>query len=313
MNKAVTTMTHQEILKGIASAGFHKRYGEKPGKEATLRYLWEMKHITEAGFQDYYIMAYWIFNFYKPEDLDIWAFGAMNSSVICYSLGLTKVDPVKYGLQSARFVNIKRPQFQFDIPKSRYDEFMKRADEILQSNIAAGFDAPGIRASLLGQASSFACLDRKRARTVPNNIDDEVALYTLKTPNTMDIYDTYVRRMNGEVWEPTGVAGLDEILAPTRGLLIYQEQVMEILSHYFHVSDVSANLVRVIICRMFTKGEEEPLEEYKTKLFTSLNDETSVEDAEKAWELITTTPHTYMKAHTVSRVLLGYHYEFLAV
>lgn len=306
-------MTHQEILKGIASAGFHKRYGEKPGKEATLRYLWEMKHITEAGFQDYYIMAYWIFNFYKPEDLDIWAFGAMNSSVICYSLGLTKVDPVKYGLQSARFVNIKRPQFQFDIPKSRYDEFMKRADEILQSNIAAGFDAPGIRASLLGQASPFACLDRKRERTVPNNIDDEVALYTLKTPNTMDMYDTYVRRMNGETWELTGVAGLDKILAPTRGLLIYQEQVMKILSHYFHVSDVSANLVRVIICRMFTKGEEEPLEEYKTKLFASLNDETSVEDAEKAWELITMTPHTYMKAHSVSRVLLGYHYEFSAI
>lgn len=306
-------MTHQEMFKGLASAGFRKCYGDKPDKEATLRYLWEMKQILEAGFQDYYIMAFWIFNFYKPEGFDVWAFGAMNSSVICYSLGLTKVDPIKYGLQSARFVNIKRPQFQFDIARSRYDEFMKRADEILQSNIAAGFDAPGIRESLLGQASPFACLDRKRERIVPDDISDEVALYALKTPNTMEMYDTYVRRMNGEAWQPTGVAKLDEILASTRGLLIYQEQVMKLLRHYFRVSDISANLVRVIICRMFTKGEEEPLKDCKTKLFASLNDEASVEDAEKAWELITTTPHTYMKAHSVSRVLLNYHYEFLEV
>ena len=305
-------MTHQEIIKGIASAGFHKCYGEKPGKEATLRYLWEMKHITEAGFQDYYIMAYWIFNFYKPEDLDIWAFGAMNSSVICYSLGLTKVDPVKYGLQSARFVNIKRPQFQFDIPKSRYDEFMKRADEILQSNIAAGFDAPGIRESLFGQASSFSCLDKKREREVPDNIDDEVARYALKVPHTMDLYDTYVRRMNGEAWQPTGFAALDKILAPTFGLLVYQEQMIDILRRIYRLSSIGANRLRVMIHRNFTCGETERLEVAKKELFSDLQGLAPLE-IETAWQVLLSNAHPYLKAHSVSRVLLGYHYEFSAI
>ena len=303
-------MTHLDIFKGLASAGFHKCYGENPGKEATMRYLWEIKHIIEAGFQDYYIMAFWIYNLQKPEDLNVWAFGAMSSSVVCHSLGLTKVDPLKYGLHSARFVNGRRPRFQFNISRLHYEDFIKRADEILQLNIVGGFDAPGMRESLLGQLSPFSCLDMKCERSVPDNIDDEVALYALKTPDRMNLSETYTHRMNGEPWEPTGVLALDAILAPTRGLLIYQEQVMDILRRIFRANGIDSERIRAMIYRSFTKGEKEPLADCKTVLFDNLSDGTAVADAERAWELMTSMPHAYLKAHSVSRVLLNYHYDF---
>lgn len=45
--------------------------------------------------------------------IKVWPRGAVASSVICYSLGLTDVDPLRYGLHSARFVNEEPPRFQF--------------------------------------------------------------------------------------------------------------------------------------------------------------------------------------------------------
>ena len=128
-------MTHLELFHGLVSAGMKMRYGSKPGKAATLRMLWEKKHIIDAGFVDYYIMAFWIFRHYATSaGITVWARGAMPSSVVCYCLGLTEIDPVKYDLYSVRFVNDELPYFQFDIEASRFDEFMKEADELLEDN-----------------------------------------------------------------------------------------------------------------------------------------------------------------------------------
>ena len=95
--------THTDILKGLVSAGKRWRYGEKADNLVTRRIVWELKHIIDAGFVDYYVMAFWIFK-YSKQDINYWARGAMPSSIVCYCLGLTEIDPIKYGLHSARFV-----------------------------------------------------------------------------------------------------------------------------------------------------------------------------------------------------------------
>ena len=135
-------MTHLELFHGLIATGMKMRYGNKPGKQAILRMLWEKKHIIDAGFSDYYLMAFWLFRHYITSDgISFWARGAMPSSIVCYCLGLTEIDPIKYGLHSVRFVNDKLPKFQFDIEASRFDEFMKAADEVLEAN-AKDFDIP---------------------------------------------------------------------------------------------------------------------------------------------------------------------------
>lgn len=129
--------SHTELLQGLVSAGMKEHYGNelepKQISENTMicsvapaRMFLEMKQIEEAGFIDYYLMTFWIFNFHaRASGIEVWARGAVSSSVVCYCLGLTEVDPIKYGLHSARFVNEDLPKFQFDIEASRFDEFMK--------------------------------------------------------------------------------------------------------------------------------------------------------------------------------------------
>jgi DNA polymerase III alpha subunit len=292
-------MTHLELFHGLVAAGMKMRYGNKPGKAAMLRVLWEKKHIIDADYVDYYLMAFGIFHHYaKSAGIGFWARGAMNSSIVCFCLGLTEVDPIKYGLHSARFVNDELPKFQFDIEASRYDEFMKGAEEVLQAN-AVGYDISAIKACLfkedvkVGEKMKITYLtpceylSRKHERPLPENIDDELAHYALFFPQTMDLYEAYVRNPS------------------TFNRLIYQEQMLDILRESFHVGSIKANQIRLAIQR----EETEQVEAYRQELFANLKDITPNE-AETAWQRLTSNPRAFLKAHAVSRVMAKYMFEF---
>jgi len=291
-------MTHIELFHGLVAAGMRMRFGSKPSKDAILRVLWEKKHIIDAGFVDYYIMAFWIFRFHTmSSNINVWPRSAMPSSIVCYCLGLTEVNPIKYGLHSVRFVNDKLPDFQFDIELSRFEEFKKMAEHLLQAN-AGDYDIPAIKACLfkdikLGQRirkismcpSDY--LNRKHERPVPENIDDEMARYALKFPDTMHLYNAYVQRPSA----------FDH--------LIYQEEMLDILCHTFHVGSIKANDIRLAIQRQ----ETERIEAYKKEIFANLQD-INPSEAETSWQRLTSNPHPFPKAHAVSRVLARYYYEF---
>ena len=298
-------LTHEELLQKLFAAGMKMHYGEKPGKEATLRYFWETKLIIENGFIDYYLMAFWIFqHLAKTSGIGIWARGAVPSSILCYCLGITDIDPLIYGLHSVRFMNDEPPIFQFDIEASRFDEFMKGAEEVLAAN-AADFDIEAIRKSLFQHLTSVAYLSNKRETvTLPADLDDEFARYALSFPDTMDLYETYLRRKNGEAWSPTGIPQLDEILAPTYGILTYQEQMIDILHKPFFTLGYKANHIR----RCIQRGDTEQIAAYKAELFAELRDVT-IDDAEVAWHLLTSNRRAILKSHTVSRVLAMYYYN----
>ena len=301
-------MTHLEIFHGLVAAGMKMRYGDKPDKEALLRCLWEKKHIMDAGFVDEYIMAFTLFRHYAASmEIGYWPRGAVPSSIVCYCLGLTEIDPIKYGLHSVRFVNDQAPKFQFDIEASRYDEFMETAEKVLQSSAAEGYDITAIRECMLQRLKNLTpmeYLSRKQERPLPEDLDDEFARYALSFPDTMDLYETYLRRKNGEAWSPTGIPQLDEILAPTYGILTYQEQMLDILHKPFHTLGYKANHIR----RCIQRGDTEQIAAYKAELFADLRRAT-VDEAEVAWHLLTSNRRAILKSHTVSRVLAMYYYN----
>ena len=278
-------MTHLNLFHGLVAAGMRMRYGSKPGREAVLRCLWEKKHIMDAGFVDYYLMAFWIFHLHtKSAEIGFWARGAVSSSIICYCLGITEVDPIKYGLQSVRFVNDNPPMFQFDIERSRFEEFIKKTERLLQAN-AEDYDVPAIKKSLFHDLTPMDYLSKKNERPVPENIDDELARYALIFPQTMNLYETYVKN-------------------PKCDILIYQEEMIDILKNIFHVYGVKANQIR----KRIQRGEKEQVEAYKKEIFAELKDITLIE-AEIAWQRLTSNPKAFLKAHAVSKVLASYKYE----
>lgn len=281
-------MTHLEMFQGLVAAGMKMRYGSKPGKAATLRCLWEKKHIMDAGFVDEYLMAFTLFRHNaEAAGIGYWARGAMPSSIVCYCLGLTEIDPIAYGLHSVRFVNDELPKFQFDIEASRYDEFMEMAEEVLQAS-AEDYDIIAIRERLLQRLKNITpmeYLSRKRERPLPKNLDDELARYALSFPDTMDLYNAYVQN-------------------PQSDLLIYQEEMLDILKEVFHVSSIKANQIRL----SFQRGETKQVEVYKKELFSDLKD-LSLDKAEAAWQRLTSNPRAFLKAHAVSHVIASHKYE----
>ncbi len=277
-------MTHTEIFHGLVAAGMKMRYGSNPSKQTFLKVLWEKKHIMDAGFAGYYIMAFWIFRHYATSaGIEVWARGAVPSSLVCYCLGLTEVDPVKYGLHSVRFVNDEPPKFQFDIVASRYEEFIKGAEDLLQAN-AKDYDISAIRECLFKDVKPYEYLSRRQERPLPANIDDEMARYALSFPQTMDLYETYVKNPGGDI-------------------LIYQEEMLNILKEVFHVPSIKANLIRLSIQR----GETDQVEAYKKGIFEA--SDLPDEEKEKAWLRLTSNPRAFLKAHAVSRVLASYKYD----
>lgn len=295
MNKSMKK-SHSELLQGLVSAGLRERYGKELEPQqinentmtcsvAPVRMFLEMKQIEEAGFIDYYLMAFWIFNFHaRAAGIEVWARGAVSSSVVCYCLGLTEVDPIKYGLHSARFVNEGLPKFQFDIEASRFDDFMKKAEEILAEN-AEDYDIPAIRECLFKDLKPSSYLSMKKERPLPEDLEDEFARYALYFPQTMDLFCTYVNQY------------------PNCDLLIYQEQMLDILREVFHVSGIKANHIRLSIQR----GETEQIEAYKQEVFEA--SDLSTEEKEKAWQRLTSNPKSFLKAHAVSQVLASYKFD----
>ena len=288
--------SHSELLQGLVSAGLRERYGKELEPKqinantticsiAPVKMLLEMKQIEEAGFIDYYLMAFWIFNIQaRAAGIEVWARGAVSSSVVCYCLGLTEVDPIKYGLHSARFVNEDLPKFQFDIDASRFDEFMKKAEEILAEN-AEDYDIPAIRECLFKDLKPASYLSMKKERPLPADLEDEFARYALYFPQTMDLFTAYVNRY------------------PKCDFIIYQEQMFDILREVFHVGGIKANHIRLSIQR----GDTEQIEAYKQEVFEA--SDLSTETKEKVWQRLTSNPKAFLKAHAVSQVLASYKFD----
>jgi hypothetical protein len=102
----------------------------------------------------------------------------------------------------------------------------------------------------------------------------------------MDLYETYVKNPKCEI-------------------LIYQEEMLDILKQVFHVYGIKVNQIRLSIQR----GEDKQVEAYKKELLANLKDVTLTE-AEAAWQRLISNPKAFLKAHAVSRILAQYRYEF---
>ena len=299
-------MTHTNLLKGLVGAGIKWRYSTGLDKWAKLRILWELNHIIKSGYVDYYLMAYWIFR-HSAQDINYWTLGAASSSIICYCLGLTEPDPLRYRLHAELFVNEEPPRFMFDIELMRYDEFKERVEDIFAANYEE-FDIVSMKDCFINNLWDSNWLSTENEREMPEDIEGEIALYALWYGSRQDLFEEYFLRKEGDLWTTTGIIQLDNILDSTYGLLIYQEQMLDILQQFFQVSPIEANRIRIAIQRK----DEEQTKGYRALMFANMRN-INTDDAEKAWEVLISNPKAYLKSHAVSRVLQSYDYNMPSI
>jgi DNA polymerase-3 subunit alpha len=103
-----------------------KLRGLSENKEYLDRLDEELKIIKDKKFAPYFLVVQSMIAWAKKEGIMVGpGRGSAAGSLVCYSLGITDIDPIKYGLLFFRFINPERndfPDIDTDIQDNRRDE-----------------------------------------------------------------------------------------------------------------------------------------------------------------------------------------------
>lgn len=143
-------MTHKQYLTKIAAEGVRRLYGvedlEHPtdDRERTIaaRFAHELGVIEKTGFLNYFLVVWDFIHAAKQMGIPVGpGRGSGAGSLVAYAVGITGIDPLRYGLIFERFLNPERvspPDFDIDFCQARRGEvieYVKRkygADSVAQ-------------------------------------------------------------------------------------------------------------------------------------------------------------------------------------
>lgn len=121
----VTGQTPNEFFRDLIEAGLKKKYKQET-KEIRDRIEYEFETISRLGYVEYYLIVWDYINAARNKGISVGpGRGSGVGSIIAYLIGITSVDPIKYGLFFERFLNPERvsaPDFDVDFEDSRRGE-----------------------------------------------------------------------------------------------------------------------------------------------------------------------------------------------
>ena len=120
-----------EKLAQMASEGL-KRLGLEDSQVYIDRLKEELSVIKDKSFASYFLVVADMINWAKSNDIKVGpGRGSAAGSLVCYSLGITDVDPIKYDLLFFRFINPERNDFP-DIDTDFEDRRRKEVKDYLK-------------------------------------------------------------------------------------------------------------------------------------------------------------------------------------
>lgn len=146
-------------------------------------------------------------------------------------------------------------------------------------------------------------------KLLPDNFNDIIAALALFRPGPMKNIDSYIRRKRGLEKIDYFHEDLKEILKPTYGIIVYQEQIMQIASTLAGYSFQEADLLR----RAMSKKKQEILIKEKDKFIKGAIKKGYDKDlAQKVYDLIFRfAEYGFNKSHTVAYAMISYKMAYL--
>ena len=118
--------THSEYFRKICNDGIINRYGKNPSQEVLKRLEYELGVIEKMGYVDYFLIVWDYIHYAKSVGIPVGpGRGSGAGSIAAYAIGITDIDPIKYGLLFERFLNPERismPDFDVDFSDERRQE-----------------------------------------------------------------------------------------------------------------------------------------------------------------------------------------------
>lgn len=120
--------TAAEYLRELVLAGVSWRYGETPNEKVFQQIDYELSAIAEMEYEDYFLTIWDICFFARSNGILHQGRGSAANSIVCFTLGLTSVDPIKLGLLFERFISRERgepPDIDIDFEHERREEVIQ--------------------------------------------------------------------------------------------------------------------------------------------------------------------------------------------
>ncbi|KPJ50531.1 hypothetical protein AMJ40_02695 [candidate division TA06 bacterium DG_26] len=115
-------------LTDLVKKGVEKRYGSLP-EEVEARAAYELDIIAKMGYAGYFLIVKDIVDFANKNAIPVGpGRGSAVGSLVLYALGITQIDPLRYGLLFERFLNPERrtmPDIDIDFADERRDEIIR--------------------------------------------------------------------------------------------------------------------------------------------------------------------------------------------
>jgi DNA polymerase-3 subunit alpha len=98
-----------EYVRRLVLEGLRERYGDPAPAEAVERAEYELGVIEKMGFSGYFLIVWDFVKYAKDSGIAVGpGRGSAAGSIVAYSLRITDVDPLRYGLLFERFLNPER-------------------------------------------------------------------------------------------------------------------------------------------------------------------------------------------------------------
>ena len=147
------------------------------------------------------------------------------------------------------------------------------------------------------------------AKLKPESFSDLYAAVALFRPGPMENIDSFIRRKNGQEKVDYIVDDLKPILESTYGIMVYQEQIMQVLVKMGGYSFAEADNIRRAMSKKKVNVMEREREVFVSKAIEKGYDK---EKSNQVYDLVLKfANYGFNKAHSVSYALIGYQMAYL--
>ena len=186
--------TSWEYLNKLCYEGLDERYSPKRVQELKPRLEYELSVIQKMGYVDYFLIVWDFIHFARENDIMVGpGRGSAAGSLVSYTLGIPKLDPIRYSLLFERFLNPER----VSMPDIDVDFCYERRQEVIDYVVRKYGKDRVVQIVTFGtMAAKGVIRDVGRVMDLPYAMCDSIAKMI---PNELGITISKALKMNPEL------------------------------------------------------------------------------------------------------------------
>ena len=194
--------TRERYLSELCYKGLRERYGERAETDGELRQRldYELLVLEKAGFTSYFLIVWDFIHYAKQNGIPVGpGRGSAAGSLAAYALGITDLDPLRFGLIFERFLNPERvspPDIDVDFCQNRRGEVIEYVRKKYGSRAVSQiitFGTLGAKSVVrdVGRVIGLSYSDADRiAKMIPNELGITLKSALEKNPELKQAVDT---------------------------------------------------------------------------------------------------------------------------